>query len=428
MKKFIFLLLLWPWLLVEAQPLSIFVDNDSICTGKSRIIPLKVSDFSGVLVFRIVLIYPAANVQFDSIQEQSPVFSNNKIQWTHSPGRLEFNWSSGSALNFGNGTLLSMHFTGLTPGSASFAFDPADSYVLDLNNNPIPSNYGFSTVNTHPSSIKYNLKQIMEGCRKDNKGRYSISISRGKEPFVINWNGGFLNPGNDTVVLGLGGGSHNLQITDGYGCKYDTTYFVNVIPAPHINFTSDPDSVFIQKPHVQFYSNIDSLISAGEDVYNWQWSFGEPDSIRSTEKEPFHIFNSAYDFYELKVPSYKIRLWAITTDGCDTTVIKPLPLHLPKVNPPNVITPNGDGINDTFVIRIDSKSEPVQAPISKYYIRVELVILNRHGRKVYESNDYKNDWGGNGLSDGTYFYVLKCIGKYTTDTYQGSLTILGSRK
>ena len=68
---------------------------------------------------------------------------------------------------------------------------------------------------------------------------------------------------------------------------------------------------------------------------------------------------------------------------------------------PNVITPNGDGKNDFFVID-GLELNPVNT----------LSIFNRWGNEVYRSNgSYKNDWNGNGLNEGTYYYLLKIKAK-----------------
>ena len=72
---------------------------------------------------------------------------------------------------------------------------------------------------------------------------------------------------------------------------------------------------------------------------------------------------------------------------------------------PNVFTPNGDGKNDTFfIVGIDS------------YETVNIEIYNRWENLVYKMNAYKNDWTGNGLNEGTYFYkiVLKKGGQSKT--------------
>jgi uncharacterized repeat protein (TIGR01451 family)/gliding motility-associated-like protein len=63
---------------------------------------------------------------------------------------------------------------------------------------------------------------------------------------------------------------------------------------------------------------------------------------------------------------------------------------------PNLITPNGDGINDQFRIRGLDR-----------YSNVNLVVVNRWGGTVFQNNNYRNDWNAQGLAEGTYFYVLK---------------------
>lgn len=63
---------------------------------------------------------------------------------------------------------------------------------------------------------------------------------------------------------------------------------------------------------------------------------------------------------------------------------------------PNVFTPNNDGKNDFFKITG-----------LEYYTSNELTIINRWQSTVYEKKQYQNDWTANGLSEGTYFYVLR---------------------
>jgi gliding motility-associated-like protein len=70
---------------------------------------------------------------------------------------------------------------------------------------------------------------------------------------------------------------------------------------------------------------------------------------------------------------------------------------------PNVITPNGDDINDTFVV-------PCLLDTDKYP-QSQVIIFNRWGDEVFRSPlPYKNDWDGrfNGqdLPADTYYYVI----------------------
>ncbi|MBN3521424.1 DUF11 domain-containing protein, partial [Algoriphagus lutimaris] len=70
-----------------------------------------------------------------------------------------------------------------------------------------------------------------------------------------------------------------------------------------------------------------------------------------------------------------------------------LPFHIP-----NVITPNNDGDNDTFVIQGLDK-----------FVSNEITIFNRYGDHVLEQENYKNDWNAPGQVAGTYFYVLTTV-------------------
>ncbi|MES2277022.1 MAG: gliding motility-associated C-terminal domain-containing protein [Bacteroidota bacterium] len=93
--------------------------------------------------------------------------------------------------------------------------------------------------------------------------------------------------------------------------------------------------------------------------------------------------------------------------GClDTIAINVVPKSL---DIPTVFTPNGDGKNDTFTI-----------PGITSFPGSQLYIVNRLGNEVYRSDSYKNTWTGEGLSEGTYYYVLvkkEITGSYTT--YKG---------
>ncbi|MDO6391204.1 gliding motility-associated C-terminal domain-containing protein [Pontibacter sp. BT731] len=74
----------------------------------------------------------------------------------------------------------------------------------------------------------------------------------------------------------------------------------------------------------------------------------------------------------------------------------------------NVITPNGDGKNDHFVL------DPALAG-------ARLQIYNRWGNKVYGSEHYENDWSGTGLPEAVYHWVAThdCAG-----TMKGTVTII----
>jgi gliding motility-associated-like protein/uncharacterized repeat protein (TIGR01451 family) len=89
-----------------------------------------------------------------------------------------------------------------------------------------------------------------------------------------------------------------------------------------------------------------------------------------------------------------------TANNSSTVVLTPIDFHIP-----DGFSPNGDGINDLFVIR----------GISGYPTN-EITIFNRWGTKVFDAAPYTNNWDGKStatlnvgndvLPVGTYFYIL----------------------
>lgn len=81
---------------------------------------------------------------------------------------------------------------------------------------------------------------------------------------------------------------------------------------------------------------------------------------------------------------------------------------------PNVFTPNGDGINDTFEI-----------PGLEFYPENEMTIVNRWGGTVYQRKGYLKEWTGDGLNEGTYFYLLKVkTAANKWEVYKGYITLI----
>lgn len=114
--------------------------------------------------------------------------------------------------------------------------------------------------------------------------------------------------------------------------------------------------------------------------------------------------------------TYTLRV--TTSQGCiatDDMIITVVPYC---VKPMEAFTPNGDGINDRWLITNGNCLTSARAQ-----------VFNRYGAKVFESNDYKNTWDGTykgkALPDGTYYYVIsyKLINGQTV-ILKGDVTIL----
>jgi uncharacterized repeat protein (TIGR01451 family)/gliding motility-associated-like protein len=90
--------------------------------------------------------------------------------------------------------------------------------------------------------------------------------------------------------------------------------------------------------------------------------------------------------------------------------------HMLDLHIPNIITPDGDGKNDTFKI-----------PGLEAYPENSLMLFNRWGNEVWKTSgrSYKNEWDGRGLNDGTYYYILKIKDETGSwQTFSGWVTLL----
>ncbi len=85
---------------------------------------------------------------------------------------------------------------------------------------------------------------------------------------------------------------------------------------------------------------------------------------------------------------------------------------------PNAFTPNGDGVNDKWVI---TKQD--------CFKHVDVFVYNRYGSLVYRKDNYQSDWQGmyksKPVPDATYYYIVRGIMRDgRIEVYKGDLTIL----
>ncbi len=84
-------------------------------------------------------------------------------------------------------------------------------------------------------------------------------------------------------------------------------------------------------------------------------------------------------------------------------------------NIPNVITPNGDGQNDTWVIPQEYVSGT----------NTEVTLISQQGKVVLSTNDYQNNWPQNQLDyksiNAVYYYIIKTPNQ---SIKKGTITVL----
>lgn len=191
-----------------------------------------------------------------------------------------------------------------------------------------------------------------------------------------------------------------FEATDNFGCAYDTSFVVTILPLPRAEILSD-----LEMPVCEGDSTILRVNPISGNTLDWilQWTLGG-------EEFPGRIF----DTIMAKNPAAYGVIITDTVTGCQDVFSFDFSSQNCDLTIPNVFTPNADGINDVFEI-LNLEHYPV----------AEIVIFNRWGKKVFEHSDYYNNWwNGGALPDGVYFYVVKYARMGEIKHAQGAVSII----
>ncbi|MDY0217399.1 MAG: HYR domain-containing protein, partial [Bacteroidales bacterium] len=228
-------------------------------------------------------------------------------------------------------------------------------------------------------------------CYGDNDAAVMIVVEGGTSPYEYNLN----NQGYTTnnTFQNLAAGSHTIKVRDFNTCPASTSFEIEEQEPIVIDLLSLVDS------DCTGFKGGSAEISAqgGEPPYSYNWSNGVNQAI---------VTNLAKGIYTATITDY---------NQCEILYnieIKIDPTE-PQLGIPNVFSPNGDGINDTWVIEN-----------LELYPENELVIINRWGNEVYTQKSYNNNWDGMQLNEGTYFYVLKANMCNEERKFTGYITII----
>ncbi|MBN2728496.1 MAG: gliding motility-associated C-terminal domain-containing protein [Bacteroidales bacterium] len=135
------------------------------------------------------------------------------------------------------------------------------------------------------------------------------------------------------------------------------------------------------------------------DNYN-QFSLCNGDTMSVTVRQGVDAY--LYYWPEIDSRSHTVNIsqpgkYTVQIQGCrmylDSFVVNSV--HC-DVKVPKMISPNDDGFNDFFIVENIEK-----------YPNTVLTIFNSNNVKVFEDKNYQNNWKADGLSDGSYYYLLK---------------------
>ncbi len=269
------------------------------------------------------------------------------------------------------------------------------------------TNYGTCTSNSYSNRVT-----ISQGTNQS----VSISSSLGN-PFCFNGTPTTLSVQNANSYQWF---KNNVPIAGATSSSYQTSepglYKVNV----DFGGCSSTGSIDLQKTQINSTINIPekSILQVGEtitvttttDALNptFQWYLNN--TLISGASGPSIDINQTGDF----------KVLITQNSGCTTSDEILFTLTPPLIDPnatkiPNFISPNGDGINDSWIIPQEYTSGS----------DTEIIIMSATGELVFKTNDYQNNWPDNIIDfnyvNPVYYYV---ISPKNGKVKKGSITVV----
>jgi gliding motility-associated-like protein len=166
---------------------------------------------------------------------------------------------------------------------------------------------------------------------------------------------------------------------------------------PKLSGVAEPSStVILYVDDVEYSANIETDL-------NGAWNFTFPDAL-TPGLHSFHIVTSNTE---------------LGTSNPSEKASATLKLYTGQVVANNILTPNGDGKNDLWIVQ----------DLTLMYPKNEVLVYDKTGKVVFRKANYQSDWDGtfNGttLNTGTYYYEIN-IGAGLKPV-KGTLTILRGR-
>ncbi|WP_157547597.1 gliding motility-associated C-terminal domain-containing protein [Hymenobacter sp. DG25A] len=202
-------------------------------------------------------------------------------------------------------------------------------------------------------------------------------------------------PGQHMVHYKIGGGA--CMVND------SVAIFLDPIAKPIL---TSKDPVILRCGESSVLLSIQADISNGSR-YEWQYA----ESLSS----PWHSLptgNGQTTYSAMQAGWYRVQA---EHNNCfalsEATQLLIEPVYSPSV--PNIFTPNHDGINDVFELKL------------QYPRTFHLQIFNRWGQEIFQTNTYGKFWTGTGAPEGVYYYLWR----YSTEcditerTFKGHITV-----
>jgi gliding motility-associated-like protein len=207
----------------------------------------------------------------------------------------------------------------------------------------------------------------------------SLALSSTDNLVSYNWTlgDGTTFSANDTVpnhCYDSGNYTVGVTIKDNNNCV-NTLSFPNAVMVadlPEAAFTFGPQPTTILDPTITFENT-----STGTRPMSFQWNFGTEPGVYVTTENPGYIYQA--------IGEYTVELVATNAFGCTDTTYRTVVIGDDiTIYIPNAFTPNGDGVNDSFIaqgVGINEKDFTMQ-------------IFDRWGEKIFQSHGLDEGWSG----------------------------------
>lgn len=150
---------------------------------------------------------------------------------------------------------------------------------------------------------------------------------------------------------------------------HDTTFTITVYNSPIPDFTFAPAPPLENTPTT--FTNLSS-----PDAVRFKWVFGDGDSLLTTSRAPIQHQYNATGTFNACLTAYNIA-------GCDSVICKPVSALInPVVDVPNAFTPQSGDVNSVVMVR------------GFGIAKMQFIIWNRWGQKVFETNNRSQGWDG----------------------------------
>lgn len=238
------------------------------------------------------------------------------------------------------------------------------------------------------------MSSVIPKCANSSDGKLTVTAtgSSGITPLSYKLNNTIL--GSQNIFNALNGGSYTVTVQGRNFCEASKTVTIST-PKP---FT---EKIIIPSCYYSIGTEVPLQLqeNAGTAPIRYMWSAPPSVSFSCTNCASPKIIIKDNTPVQVKITSTDSK-GCIATDGFLFDKIR-------ENTPPDIITPNGDGLNDALIFSdLDCGASPVQ------FLNNEITIVNRWGDVVFKMKNYDNTWEGtnqNGqpLPEGTYYYVLR---------------------